>query len=517
MKIIVYTGSFNPITNGHLHVMDAAMKQIQADQGLFVMVDGKYLIRKMYQKNNTTFVLPDDTRQEAIKLACLENENYSYGGKQIGGSNPSTIKTLNSIARKHKNSQIYLLMGADKLKNFSKWSDAEDIINSYYIIIAARQDINIDSIINNDKFLTKNKNKLIISYPDPEVMNISSSAVRNAMSSKTDYTNLVPHSVYNILRQVQLKESSEPTYEDKIYFELTCNGRFGSTNACKLVYKSNAEIFKNWDTNLLGNKNTKLHNTKVYKNKFKTNYNYNYNTIFDCVNQDCADVCLDLLQQQYNPCILNLASNVSPGGGYHNGTSAQEECLCQMSTLSQSLYQFGSLKYKHIREANLPNYPDVYPMDINYGGIYSPDVVFFRHNKSKYFKFREQVFASSIVTVASLSNIIKNSYTNDERVYFNHDGTFTSEGLEIETNKVRTILRIALDNGHDSIILGAFGCGVYNLLPSEVSQIFYNVLNEPEFKGNFKKVVFAILEGKGRKGKLTGKDGKFKPFYELFS
>ena len=188
-----------------------------------------------------------------------------------------------------------------------------------------------------------------------------------------------------------------------------------------------------------------------------------------------------------------------------------------MSTLSQSLYQFGSLKYKHIREANLPNYPDVYPMDINYGGIYSPDVVFFRHNKSKYFKFREQVFASSIVTVASLSNIIKNSYTNDERVYFNHDGTFTSEGLEIETNKVRTILRIALDNGHDSIILGAFGCGVYNLLPSEVSQIFYNVLNEPEFKGNFKKVVFAILEGKGRKGKLTGKDGKFKPFYELFS
>ena len=52
---------------------------------------------------------------------------------------------------------------------------------------------------------------------------------------------------------------------------------------------------------------------------------------------------------------------------------------------------------------------------------------------------------------------------------------------------------------------------------SEVSQIFYNVLNEPEFKNNFKKIVFAILEGKSRNGNLTGKDGKFKPFYDLFS
>ena len=517
MKTIVFTGSFNPITNGHLHVMDAAMKQVGADQGLFVMVDGKYLMRKMYKKNNTTFVLPDDIREAAIKQACLGHDNYSYAGKQIGGSNPSTIKTLKNISKKFKSSELYLLMGADKLKNLSKWSDAEEVINFSNIIIANRSDIDINSLIDNDPFLLKYKNKLIISYPDPKALNMSSTAVRNAITSNSDYSHLVPNGVETILKQIEVNENTEPTFEDRIYFELTCNGRFGSRNACNLVYKSNAEIFKNWDSNLLGDKNSLLNNTKVYKKQFNTNYNYNYNTIFDCLNKDCAEVALDLINEQYNPCILNLASNVSPGGGYHKGTSAQEECLCHMSTLSQSLYQFGSLKYKHIRDANLPNYPDVYPMDINFGGIYSPDVVFFRHNKSKYFKFRDQVFSSSVVTVASLSNRIKNSYTNDERMYFNSDGTLTPDGLEIETNKVRTILRIALDNGHDSVVLGAFGCGVYNLLSSEVSRIFYDVLNEPEFKNNFKKVVFAILEGRGRKGELTGKDGKFKPFYDLFS
>ena len=85
-----------------------------------------------------------------------------------------------------------------------------------------------------------------------------------------------------------------------------------------------------------------------------------------------------------------------------------------------------------------------------------------------------------------------------------------------QTTKIRTIYRIALANGHDSIVLGAFGCGVYNLLPSEVSRLFYDILNESEFKGNFKKIVFAILETQKR-GKVIGSLGKFKPFYELFN
>lgn len=93
----------------------------------------------------------------------------------------------------------------------------------------------------------------------------------------------------------------------------------------------------------------------------------------------------------------------------------------------------------------------------------------------------------------------------------------TEEGKTIEKNKIRTILRIALDIGHDSVVLGAFGCGVFNLLPSEVSKMFYDGLNEPEFKGNFKIISFAIFERKAKKGFKIGSNGKFKPFYDLFS
>ena len=305
--------------------------------------------------------------------------------------------------------------------------------------------------------------------------------------------------------------------EEIIKDQILNGGRYGPSNARVMVYKSNRELFSKWNEKLLGIKEDLIKNTKVYKKEFKTEFNYGFDTKTDCVNLDCADVGERLVNEGYKIAILNLASNVSPGGGYHHGTSAQEECLCQMSTLSTSLYQFGSLKYKHIRDANLINIPNVYPMDINYGGIFTKNVRFFRNNISKYFSLRDEPFSCSVITVASLSNRLKNDYTNDEREYFNSDGTFTKEGYEIEANKIRTIYRIALDNGIDSLVLGAFGCGVYNLLPVEVSKLFFDILNEDEFKGNFKKIVFAIYEGKGSNKKLVGRDGKFKPFYDLFS
>ena len=83
--------------------------------------------------------------------------------------------------------------------------------------------------------------------------------------------------------------------------------------------------------------------------------------------------------------------------------------------------------------------------------------------------------------------------------------------------KISTIYRIALDNNHDSIVLGAFGCGAYRLLPEEVSKLFKEIVEEDEFKNAFKVVAFAIYEGKGSKRKVVGRNGKFKPFYDIFN
>ena len=77
-------------------------------------------------------------------------------------------------------------------------------------------------------------------------------------------------------------------------------------------------------------------------------------------------------------------------------------------------------------------------------------------------------------------------------------------------NKIRTIFRIALVNGHDSLVLGAFGCGAFRLPPEAVAEQFSRVLAEPEFECRFRAVVFAILSNPA-----DAKE-KFAPFYCLF-
>ena len=53
VKIIIYAGSFNPVTKGHLLTMNAAIDKVNADKGLFFITHNDYLTR-----NNTGFEIP---------------------------------------------------------------------------------------------------------------------------------------------------------------------------------------------------------------------------------------------------------------------------------------------------------------------------------------------------------------------------------------------------------------------------------------------------------------------------
>ena len=266
----------------------------------------------------------------------------------------------------------------------------------------------------------------------------------------------------------------------------------------------------------LGDHKAFLEGSKLYKKPFDvsdvgTVYE---STVTGCINADCMDVAEQLIARGYNPAILNLASAKRPCGGWDAGMGAQEESLCFSSTLSQSLYQFGDPKYKNVRDSGVTLKEIGYPHDINYGGIYSPGVTFFRNNISKYYTLRDESFKCDVITVAALCFNGKSHYAGiDELSYQAEDGGFTPEGREIMLNKIRTIFRVGVEHGNDALVLGAFGCGAYALLPSAVAPLFRVVMEEPEFKNKFKLLVFSILE---RPRRPQGLDGKFAPFYREF-
>ena len=285
------------------------------------------------------------------------------------------------------------------------------------------------------------------------------------------------------------------------------------------VYKSNSEVFHAGGYICESGKiveipidDPMLTNTKVYDAPFdvKEIAVQSENTSFSTVNADCLIVAKELLDNGHNPCVMNLADAYVACGMYKRGSRAQEESLCRATTLSRSLFQFfkatSGKADRYAKDVNVEIQEYAYPLDLNYGGIYSPNVTVFR-NAHDLYSFAEDTFKVGIVSVAALDFNEKHGKNLE---YKAKGGGFTSEGEQIMKNKIRTIYRIALANGHDSLVAGAFGCGAFRLPADEVARLFHEIINEAEFKNKFAKVIFAILD-------KEDKEGKFAPFYELFN
>jgi len=70
--------------------------------------------------------------------------------------------------------------------------------------------------------------------------------------------------------------------------------------------------------------------------------------------------------------------------------------------------------------------------------------------------------------------------------------------------------------GHDSLVLGAYGCGAFHNPPGDMARIFREVFEEPEFKGAFRHVSFAIFDDSFC-GRAWNPEGNFLPFKKEFS
>lgn len=516
MKIAVLFGSFNPMTNAHLAAMKTAVAAVQADQGLFVATNGQYLRLKTV-KTGDPFYLTAEERREIIEATCADDPKLSFWGFEMGGTNPARYKTLCKIQKQFPNAQLYEIQGADKVRSDSRVGSAEDYLTHIRFAVFNRDDIDLEQTFAADPLLRAHRDSFVLLPALPET-EISSTAVRKRFYAGEDCADMIPRAAAAVLARHDPSEFTI-SYEERMK-AIMASGRFGVNQAQKKVYIQNANLFLRWKAGQLpqfGNYHAYLDGTRLYKTAYDvsdlgTSYPA---TKTGCINADCVDVARQLLADGYNPAILNLASAGRPGGGYDMGYGAQEESLCQSSNLSLSLYQFADpRRLKCVRDCGVPHRQIGYPLDTNYGGIYTPNVTFFRNNKRKYFTIKDEPFQCDVITVAALSFNGRNDFSRAiELMYKAADGGFTPAGTEVMRNKIRTIFRMGVEHGKDALVLGAFGCGAYRLPPDAVATLFRQVMEEQELSGKFRLLVFAILENSR---KPNGANGKYAAFYREF-
>lgn len=134
----------------------------------------------------------------------------------------------------------------------------------------------------------------------------------------------------------------------------------------------------------------------------------------------------------------------------------------------------------------LPEIPverDQYPLHPRWGGIWSGNVLFFRESEFKGYELMDEPFRAGVISVAAINH-----------PQLDRAGKMRPEDEDLTRDKMRTILRIGMEHCHEALVLGAMGCGAFANPPAEIARLFHEVLREKEFEGQFKEIVFAILD-----------------------
>jgi uncharacterized protein (TIGR02452 family) len=170
---------------------------------------------------------------------------------------------------------------------------------------------------------------------------------------------------------------------------------------------------------------------------------------------------------------LNFASAKNPGGGFLNGSQAQEESLARASGLYACI---APLREMYDTNRRFPSclYTDHM--------IYSPDVPVFRDDADE---LLEQPYAVSFLTAPAV---------NAGAVRANEPHNVARIG-EVMPSRIEKVLSLAVLHGHDALVLGAWGCGVFGNDPDRVAEWFSLYLNgEGRFRSAFRTVTFAVLD-----------------------
>lgn len=165
--------------------------------------------------------------------------------------------------------------------------------------------------------------------------------------------------------------------------------------------------------------------------------------------------------------VLNFASPTVPGGGFLAGERAQEEYHCRSTALFAC--QAGGPMYAfHLHQANALRSDAM---------IYSPDVPVFRGDDHQ---LLEEPFKVAFLSAAAC----------DARDVAPLDQPKIAGAMGARIVKV---LAAAQANGHDALVLGAWGCGNFANDPALIADLFRQALRGP-FHGAFRRVTFAIID-----------------------
>lgn len=189
IKTGIFGGAFNPPHNGHVNLAREAIEQLNLR---------RLLVIPTYESpHKATKLAPFEQREEMCRRAFLPLDGsgkcdcrveISDIEREMGGVS-YTINTIRELAKRFPGERFYLLIGGDMLFSFREWYKYESVLKESAVCAIAREE---DSFTDMVEFANRIGRVKVI---PTSVVDVSSTQIREAISSGGDASELVPRSV----------------------------------------------------------------------------------------------------------------------------------------------------------------------------------------------------------------------------------------------------------------------------------------------------------------------------------
>lgn len=129
-RIGIYSGTFDPIHDGHIAFADEALKRFGLDKVFFLAEP-----RPRRKQGVKSF----EHRVEMVRKA-LKN-HPQFGQIVLEQQRFTPHETLPILAARFKGAQLYMLIGDDVLYHLADWPHVEELIDACEVIVGVRGDL----------------------------------------------------------------------------------------------------------------------------------------------------------------------------------------------------------------------------------------------------------------------------------------------------------------------------------------------------------------------------------------
>lgn len=188
-NVCVYSGSFNPIHNGHIALAEYLIDRQIVDEVWVIITPQNPL-----KPSNT--LINDNLRLQMARLALEGRKGIVVSDVEIHLPKPSyTIDTLRFLQSQYPLYSFCLLIGQDNVTIFDKWKSYRQILQDFRVLVYPR------SGATTTEQLKYPEMQLLTDAP---TVDISSTDIRNRVKSGLPITGLLPDAVAEFITEHRL-------------------------------------------------------------------------------------------------------------------------------------------------------------------------------------------------------------------------------------------------------------------------------------------------------------------------